>query len=178
MYLKIILAGLVMFSTALSYNRTCYAAGLDMKTYCARTSSVSFPATGIYENINRPQGYDEAYLYIDKENFITYQFFLKRIAPEFRSQRYLESVASAKVEALKAQFTSKRFMNVNSKFILDYSYEYFFDGVKKSSYTRTIIENDAYYSWTVQSNEGYGKYVSKYIFDNYVMYVGNAGRCK
>ena len=170
-----------MFSTVLPYNYTCYAAGLDMKTYCARTSNVSFPATGIHENINdrlRSQGYDEAYLYIDKENFITYQFLLKRIEPEFRSQRYLESVAGAKVEALKAKFTSRKFININSKLILDYSYEYFYDGVKKSSYTRTMIENDVYYSWTVQSNEGYGNYAARYIFDNYVVYVGNVGRCK
>lgn len=180
MYSKIFIVTLTTIFIGIAYSYSCYAANLDMKIYCSRTSRVGFPATGVGENINNKHGnpgYDETYQYQDGENFVAYQFFLKRIESKFKNRYYLDGIANAKIESLKARLTSKNIYEVDGKLIIDYSYEYFMKGLKKVSYTRTVIENDLYYSWSVQTYEGYGNYISKYIFDNYVRYVGNIGKC-
>lgn len=165
----------------LIYSNTCYAANLNMKTYCSRTANISFPATGVGEDLNNKPGnpgYDETYQYLDQENFIAYQFFLKRIEPQFKSMRYLEDGANEKVKNINARLTSKKIYETNGKLIIDYSYEYFRNGIKKISYTRTAIEGNLYYSWAVQTYEGNGNYTSRYIFDNYAKYIGNSSQCK
>jgi hypothetical protein len=176
-----IICVVVFFSTIIDSHSQSLDS-LDMKIYCSKTSGVSFPATGVGEDFNyKPgnPGYDETYSYKDEKNLIFYQFFLKRIdkQSEWSNKYYLDQVATEKVKIIGAKFIGKKIYENDGRQIIDYSYEYYVDGVKKTSFTRTAIEGVLYYSWSVQTYRGYGSFSSKDIFHSFVSYVGDTGNC-
>jgi hypothetical protein len=150
-----------------------------MKVYCtASTPKVSFPFPGQPEIFSSPE-YPEAYTYKDTTNFNSYQFYYKQIDKSFNKSEYLGLVRDQRIKSGNATLISKKIHKSGKRTISDYSYYYYNSGIKKISHVKSVIINNTYYSWAVQSYEGSSEYSADDIFNNYSKYVDNDGTyCK
>jgi hypothetical protein len=153
---------------------------VEMKVYCfgdKKDISAPFPIEPTHLNGK----YKETYMAQDANDKNNYQFYYDSYKYNSKgvNKDYLTTLANARAKALDAKIYSSKYTELPNGAQLVYGYRYKQQGVDVHSRSISVINNDEYFAWSVQSYPGFSTYDSAEIFSNYRKYVGkNTGYCK